>query len=536
MSATAEFAAERLILGTYRNNAYGLAIFLAKECNSARSTSLINTHNTRYNRLSSKNLLVNQVLYLGKLLRRKRLKVSEVKTQMLWRNKGTSLRNMLTNDLLQSSIKQVRSSVVAAKQPTALSIHRSRDAIANMNLTSGHCGNMSINACMIFGVTHRNRQAISAKRTSVALLTTHLGVERGCIKNNLDTLPCLCALNALSITNKGQDLRAIQALIGVTLERCCRKRVRKLYPDIVEGAPSIALSSRTSTLLLLGHASIKARHINIVASRTSDLNRQIDGETKGVMQLKGNITRKDSTLIKSCKSLIEVDTAIIKRGREALFLCSNNTAYQRNVLKELRVCFAHKLIDLVDKGVEECTLNAQETAMEHGATQQATQNILATLVARKNAIGNQEVNSTSVVGNDTKATACTLVGRSIVRLTRNLLTQSNQALHKVAVIVCTLVLHDGSHALQTHASIKVTMRKLRHRTVLLAIKLRKYEVPELQEAIAIAARGAIGATAAHFLTLIEVNLRARTTRTSRTSSPEVVILTQTGNVVVCYAK
>ncbi len=76
------------------------------------------------------------------------------------------------------------------------------------------------------------------------------------------------------------------------------------------------------------------------------------------------------------------------------------------------------------------------------------------------------------------------------------------------------------------------MRKLRQRTIFLAIKLSKDEVPELKVTVTIVSRS----FSLKLRTLVKVNLGARTTRTGWTSCPEVVLLAQTGDVIFCYAK
>ena len=94
------------------------------------------------------------------------------------------------------------------------------------------------------------------------------------------------------------------------------------------------------------------------------------------------------------------------------------------------------------------------------------------------------------------------------------------------------MLHDSCNTLKTHAGIDVTMRKLRQRAIFLTVKLSENKVPELKVAVTIISRR----FSLKLRALIKVNLRARTTRTSWTSCPEVVLLTQTGNVIFCYAK
>ena len=80
------------------------------------------------------------------------------------------------------------------------------------------------------------------------------------------------------------------------------------------------------------------------------------------------------------------------------------------------------------------------------------------------------------------------------------------------------------------------MRQLRHGAVLLAVILGKDEVPELQEAVAVAAGLAVGTTAADLLAHVKVDLGAGTAGASGASGPEVVVLAQAGDVVLGNAQ
>ena len=86
------------------------------------------------------------------------------------------------------------------------------------------------------------------------------------------------------------------------------------------------------------------------------------------------------------------------------------------------------------------------------------------------------------------------------------------------------MLHDSGHALQAHARIEVAVRQLRHGAVLLAVVLGEHEVPELQEAVAVAAGLAVGLAAADLLAHVKVDLGAWTAGAGGASSPEVVVL------------
>ena len=111
-----------------------------------------------------------------------------------------------------------------------------------------------------------------------------------------------------------------------------------------------------------------------------------------------------------------------------------------------------------------------------------------------------------MVGDDAQGAAGAGVIVGVIGLTADLLAQLDEMLHQVAVVIGGLVLHDGGHALKAHTRIEVAVRQLRHGAVLLAVILGKDEVPELQEAVAVAAGLAVGAAAADLLAHVKVDL------------------------------
>ena len=86
-----------------------------------------------------------------------------------------------------------------------------------------------------------------------------------------------------------------------------------------------------------------------MASGAGDLDGKVDGETKGVVQLKGNIARKHGALGKRCQGLVQVDAAVVERRGEALLLGGDDTLDERDVLEQLGIGLAHLGVDLVDK-------------------------------------------------------------------------------------------------------------------------------------------------------------------------------------------
>ena len=200
--------------------------------------------------------------------------------------------------------------------------------------------------------------------------------------------------------------------------------------------------------------------------------------------------------------------------------------HERAVRAELGVGVAHELVDLIDELAEERALDAEQAAVEHRAAKQAAQHVAAALVAGQDAVGDEEVHRTGGVGDDAQAARSAGVARAVVGLAGDLHAEGDEALHEVAVVVGARVLHDSRHALQAHARIEVAVGQLGHGAVLLAVVLGEHEVPELEEAVAVAAGSAIGTPAAELLALVEVDLGAGAAGAGGAGGPEVVVLAQ----------
>ena len=84
-------------------------------------------------------------------------------------------------------------------------------------------------------------------------------------------------------------------------------------------------------------------------------------------------------------------------------------------------------------------------------------------------------------------------------------------------------LQEHGDALDAAAGVDVLCRQRRERAVVAAIELHEDEIPELEEAVAVAARPAVGAPAAELHAAVVVELGARAARSRRPRLPEVVL-------------
>ncbi len=98
----------------------------------------------------------------------------------------------------------------------------------------------------------------------------------------------------------------------------------------------------------------------------------------------------------------------------------------------------------------------------------------------------------------------------------------HQAAKDVGLEVGLDALKDGRHALEAHPGIDVLLGQRLERSVLVALVLHEHEVPVLHVPVAIASRRALLGAAAESLTLVVVQLRARSARPGGAGGPEVV--------------
>ena len=160
--------------------------------------------------------------------------------------------------------------------------------------------------------------------------------------------------------------------------------------------------------------------------------------------------------------------------------------------------------------------------------QQATQHVSTPLIRRQDTIGDHECDRATMISDDTQRQVGSIV--CLVRFVRKVLAHCDQIAQNVRVVVVIHALHNGSDALKTHSSIDVLLGQRHERAIFLCIILCEDAIPILEEAIAIATRSAIRAPATYFRTLVEVQLGARTTRTGRASSPEIIVFTELRDV------
>ncbi len=446
MKTATKLCREGLRALTCTHDAHFLAVLLAKEGHRARSLGVLQAHELGGHRQRQEDLLVDQVFYLGDLGLRKSLEVSKVKAQAIGGYQRACLMHVVAQHLLKSSVQQVGGSVVATDKLAAAIVHLGGDDVAHTHeaaLDGAFVGNEAV---MGDGVLYLHAKLDARELAGIADLAAHLGIEGGAIKHDLHLVAGLGTQDALAVAHNGQHGAAakLALLIAAKLGGIHRVRERRPYVNLAPGV-RIGGAGGASTGALGLHVGVKSSLIDVVAGIEGDLAGEVYRESVGVVKGESHMARESLSLAQFVQLLLQIEATGLDDRGETGFLCAHGALDQGGVVHQLRIDIAHKACDLGHIVTEERLLDAQQAAVEHGAAQQAAQHIAATLVGRQDAVANHEAHGAAVICNDAQRDIC---GRVFaVLLARKPLSYLDEGVHKIAVIIGRLMLHDSRHAL-----------------------------------------------------------------------------------------
>ena len=185
---------------------------------------------------------------------------------------------------------------------------------------------------------------------------------------------------------------------------------------------------------------------------------------------------------------------------------------------ELRVHRTRALDHEVGEAAEERRLETDRAALLDGAAHDPPEYVAAVLVGGHDTVGDQERHRAAVIGEHPQRTCRRLV--LSVPAARELLAVRDQWLERVAFEDGWNVLKDRREPLEAGAGVDVLLRQRLERTVLLQRVLHEDEVPELEEALVVAAGQIVRSPVVE--PAVEVELRARPAGADRAGLPEVL--------------
>ena len=254
-----------------------------------------------------------------------------------------------------------------------------------------------------------------------------------------------------------------------------------------------------------------------------------DREAVGVVQRKGGIA-VEHPAVELLQRIGEIRLTLAKRDAETLLLGKDDALDEFAIVDDLGVDMAHQAHDGIDVIGQKRALDAELVACMTARRSRRRKTYPRPSLEGRMPSAIYEGNAAAMVGDNAQRKIAFGV-LALYWTCRSGDADRNQIAHNIGFVVGLNALHDGGHALKTHAGIDIFVGKRRKRAVFLTVVLGEDAVPELEEAVAIASGSAVRAAAAEVGTLVEVDFGHGPHGPVRPNAPEIVIFAQTGDVV-----
>ena len=519
MSTTAEL--NRVAHGA---DSYDVTVFFTEQSHCALIFCLCNWKFFHNNWMTFENHLVDQSLCLCNLLSSHSREMAEVETAAMLIVVRTCLMNVGTQYLTQSQLKQMTYRVVGHDAAAALCIYLCSNGISGIEAAFGNSTDMHEVTFVVFlGIFNGEYIVAVYNDAGITDLTTGFAVEGGLVENQSCTLTFFNAVCDVAVTDNCQNGSFLSQSL-ITGKFGC---IQSSQVDGI-GAPSADIFSCFScTNALFIHQTGEFFLVDGDVLFAQNFAGQIDWEAEGIVQTECIFTGKNTALtVKGSDQLLELFHTLVDGLLETFFLCFDNLYDVIFVFTQFRICTFVFLDNSSCYFMQEGALNAEQSAMTCSTAEQSSQNVASAFIGRKNTVTDHEGGRADVVGDNTQGNICfwiVFVGN---------ICNAADVLHNVLYCIyleqVADILHNASQTFQTHTGIDVWFWHTFIMTVAIRVKLGEYQIPDLHEAIAIAANLTFRSAAANAFAAIEVDLRARTARTG-TMFPEVILFAETND-------
>ena len=312
-------------------------------------------------------------------------------------NVGTSLVNVVAQDMAQSRLEDMRAGVVALSCRTLLGVYLCGNGLAGSESAAYHLtvgDERTVGELLCIG--YFDNIVAGNHGTAVAYLTAHLCIERSFLENYGNVVALLAKLGNLAVLYDGKQPGLLLKL-SVAHERGLIS-VECGVLRIVPAAAEFLVGAGGGFLLL--HVLLEALLVCLQALFVEDLLGEVEGEAVGVVQLEyiSAVEGLFTGLLQLLDHLVENIGALVDGLCEALFFGLDNLLDVSALLVQLRISGEV----LVDNGVayivQERLCAAEKSAVSCGSSEQSAEDVASALVGGKNAVAHHECGASDVVG------------------------------------------------------------------------------------------------------------------------------------------
>ena len=504
----------------------GVAVLFAEERHCAFLLCGLDVGFLGYDGRSKHDLLINVRFYAFDLFGSESLEVREVEAADLVAYVGACLLNVVTENTAESRLKKVSRGVVTHNVLAVEGINNNFDAVANFDGTALNLCKVDIYAIRLLSVVDTESVSSVSDGTGIADLSAALAVAGGLVQNNRDV-----ALGYLVdehiVNDKSDDLS-----LGVVVTVADKFGFGEIGKQILRGirpTADVSASGSCSCFLFL-HKSSEAVVVDGKTCFLRDLTGEVDREAEGVVELEYVVARDGGDVLLLCGSdktgkdrKTRIDGSV-----EALLLDGENTLDVVSLCRELRVCATALADSNLNYVNEEGMIDAEELTVAASATDDSAENVAAALVGGDNGVGDHKHCGADVVGDNADRNIVVLI--IAVLLAGDLANLTDNLLNGVDLEHIVNALHYASKALKAHTGVDVLLCELGVVALAVVVELGEYVVPNLHEAVAVAAGLTVGRATAVLDSAVEVDLGARTAGT-RAVLPEVISLAEANDAL-----
>ena len=386
------------------------------------------------------------------------------------------------------------------------------------------------NAIVFLCIIDANRGIWRLQLAAVSDLTAAFSVERCCIQDNnaVAAIRFLCKA-VLTENCKHFSLRSGRLIA----DKLGFGQVGKLgFCRFIPTADVGSCFSGAAALLL--HELGEFLFVNAEPCLLCNLACQIKREAEGIIQT-------ESVFAADCGAvffLSRIDQGIqhaeprINGLVKALFLQRNHFFDMRFLFPQFRISVFIGFDDLFTDLGQKRMIDAEQLSVASGAAQKSAQNIASALIGRQHAVADHKGRGAHMVRYNADGNIVGIV--FAVCFLGNGGDQIDDAPCGVHLKHVIHTLHHAGKTVQPHARIDILVRQLFVNAVSFVVELGKDIVPNLHEAVAIAAGAAIGGAAAVFFTAVEINFGAGAAGAGAVF-PKVIFFSQTHDALRGYA-
>jgi hypothetical protein len=364
-------------------------------------------------------------------------------------------------------------------------------------------------------------------------------VERRRRKDQLALLPGLEFVHRLLIPDHRRHVTFdLQWPVGFVDHAARRSLLLQALqdPDVDRSGVGGRLARRAEAggLAVLLHRLSKAGLVDLQTSLPSDVARDLERESEGGVQVKGSPPFEAAAVLSRglSQQCVEPGQTGVDGPLEALFLFGDRSLDRRLVAGEFGVDIAVLFDDGPGDFGQERPVEAGLCSETAAAADDHPADVIAPGVARDDSVGDQESRGAAVVGND--AVGRPQLPHLIVGVTQPPLDGPHDRLEEVRLVIGRHALEHRDQPLEAHAGVDMLLWQGLERCRAQAVVLNEDQVPQLNEALAVAIQPAdmprhallvAGGRAA-----VDVDLAVRTARADLGHLPEVLAAAKEGDV------